>query len=163
MSAAAWGAIGIVVASLISGFVAYRSARTGAANDRETRLQGMADGLLDRQSAELSQVRRGIDELRDKHEECLNRETTLRADVRHLTARVDELAEAAEAAEKERKLKHDWRSFAGSLYVERETARSFIRDGRIADAEKLMDEAERLRADSPLLDSLHDLIERDQP
>lgn len=158
-----WGVVGVVTASLISGVVAYRTARTGAASDREARIKGMTDSLLNFQQGELEQVRSDIAEIRQKHEDCLERESNLRSEVRHLTERVDVLEDAEARAESQRKLKHDWRSFAGSLYLERETTRRFLRDGRVDDVVHLLDHNDELRTGSPLLDDVEDLIRRDEP
>ena len=140
-----------------------------AAIERERRLTEMTDALLGATSSEMQDMRSrlatmadGLDEMRQKHQECLDREAEFRMDIRHLKDRVDVLSDAESKAEAQRKMKHDWRSFAGSLLMERETARRFLQEGRVEDATRIMDEADRLRSDNPLLDDLQDLIERDQ-
>ena len=82
----------------------------------------------------------------------------LEADVTELRGKVDDLEQRAEV---ERKLKHDWRSFSGSLLQERWTIRRFAELHGCTEIVDLMDRLDQMRADNPLMTDAETLVEGD--
>lgn len=87
-----------------------------------------------------------------------DRVDALEADVTELR---DELRRLEHELGTQRKLKHDWRGLAGSLWQERFTIRRFAELHDCAEISELMDRLDAFRRDNPLMVDLRTLTDED--